>query len=607
MSLRKKVFLGFFIFIIIPLFFVSLAAYWISQNIIEQKYNEQSKLTIRAVQRNISSLFKEVNTYSEYWRFEEKLNTIFQQTSDELRFTTAYNNSLKLLDQTFLTFDPVDQVVIYTLNGDVISSNKISSYRTLRIPYYELIRHPIFEQMVEQRGSPIWFGPYEYPELTDNGKDFTTLRMLRDPSTMDIKGYLILQLRLSELVKVFNSFLTNESFENRFMIVNHQGIILFDTMDEIAGKNLFSYTSDQFDLTQDYASIKTKFMDDESIVTVHDFNLAREGILNWSLISVKPWDYLSGETLSVLKGVVAVTLFFLISALLFNLFFVNHNIRFILGIVSMMKHVELGNLNIRVPVKGKDETTVLARGFNSLVHRIATLLDEVKTEQQRKNKAELMLLEAQIKPHFIFNTLESINALAIQNEGKKVSQLVYRLGSMLRMFEHQEEIPLAMEMDYLRNYLEIQSYRFENLFTYEIDLPDALKKYFILKLTLQPLVENSIQHGFEGIESGGVISIKVEEHKEQLILWIQDNGCGIPEHVLRRLQYKTSQMNLRRKTVNGERLGLGITNVADRLRIHYGPEYGIMICSDQTGTTIKCAIPKYIPPGDEVGLESVAR
>lgn len=605
MNLRKKMFTAFFLFIIFPLFIIGTIAYVLIQNIIERNFNDQAELTIKAVGSNVSFIFKEANTYSEYWRFKDLVNTMY-----DLSWADA-NESIqteRLINATFLSFSPVHQVTLINLVGHTVTASKGPAAEVLTVYFADLQQHPILAEVLRLNGVPKWIGPYEYPEIVGSNMMYKNIRMMRDPDSMNIRGFLLQSLNLNELDNIFRLFLHNQPAESRFMIFNKEGIILHDSGQELAGTSLFDYVpNEDFRLDEELSSKKTVFRDIESMITVYKFDLDREGISDWNLVYIMPWAHISEKTMSTLKNVAVIIALCIISALLFNILFVNRYIRFIIHFVSMMRHVELGNLNIRVPVRGKDETSVLARGFNSLVHRIATLLEEVKTEQQRKNKAELMLLEAQIKPHFIFNTLESINALAIQNEGKKVSQFVYRLGSMLRMFEHKEEIPLALEMDYLHNYLEIQSYRFENLFTYNIDLPDSLKKYYILKLTLQPLVENSIQHGFEGIESGGVITIKVEEYENRLILWIHDNGSGIPEHVLARLQYKTSQMNLPRKTASGERLGLGITNVADRLRIHYGIEYGIMICSDSTGTTIKCAIPKYIPSGDEVGLESVAR
>src|SRR5690606_21804893 len=156
--------------------------------------------------------------------------------------------------------------------------------------------------------------------------------------------------------------------------------------------------------------------------------------------------------------------------------FANRIARSIIQTVRVMSEVERGNLSARLVVKGNDEISLLARGFNSLVYRVEELLGEVKLQQERKTEAELMALQAQIKPHFLFNALESINILAIQNQGKKVSQMVTRLGNILRIsIQQQEEITIEQELAHVRSYLDIQKYRFEELFDYEIVVADALK------------------------------------------------------------------------------------------------------------------------------------
>ncbi|MNI28545.1 Sensor histidine kinase YehU [compost metagenome] len=268
---------------------------------------------------------------------------------------------------------------------------------------------------------------------------------------------------------------------------------------------------------------------------------------------------------------------------------------FILRIVSSMKRVERGDLTTRVEASGSDETMVLAKGFNSLIARIEDLLQEVKRQQDRKNKAELMLLQAQIKPHFLFNTLESINVLAIQNQGKKVSQMVVRLGSLLRIgIDGREEIPLRHELEHLRSYLEIQKFRFEDQFHFELDIPDELMDYSIQKLTLQPIVENSIQHGFEPKQEMGHLLIQARLEGDRIGIYIIDNGVGMSSEKLSKFHYRieleTSFDEIR--NINQERRGLGVSNVADRIQIHYGLGYGLFICSQEgQGTTTKIVIP----------------
>jgi len=173
---------------------------------------------------------------------------------------------------------------------------------------------------------------------------------------------------------------------------------------------------------------------------------------------------------------------------------------------------------------------------------------------------------------------------------------VLRLGRILRTsFQEQEEIPLSQEIEHLKDYLDIQKFRFNELFDYELDIPDAMRDVPILKLTLQPLVENSIQHGFEGIEYPGMIRIEGTLEKGRAIITVSDNGIGIDHETLARLQYAAEDEMPREpeeRPVPSERRGLGLRSVADRLRIVYGPEYGLWICSmPGQGTTIRCVVP----------------
>lgn len=271
-------------------------------------------------------------------------------------------------------------------------------------------------------------------------------------------------------------------------------------------------------------------------------------------------------------------------------------------LVRFMRRVDDGDFNARVEGKGFDEMQLLAQGFNELMDRIGGLFRRVRAEQEQKAQAELRVLQAQIKPHFLFNTLESINGLALRGEGRKVSEMVTRLGNMLRIsIQDQEEIPLGEEIRHLQSYLEIQQYRFSDLFTYEIDIPPHLYSSILLKLTLQPLVENSIQHGFEGITYPGVLQISAYAERGQLVLCVEDNGIGIPQEMLARFEYMAADPpeGMLAKGAESlssitERRGLGLRSVADRIRIQYGTGNGVFICSAPGyGTVIRCIIPLY--------------
>lgn len=596
MNLRKKVFTAFLAFIVVPLFVLGVITYMVSQHIIEKNFAEQSEFTLKAVGRNITYMLKEANYFSETHMLQQDIQSALKEKETVDWIEMAENN--RLLQRTFLSYPPVYSAVLYNFRGQGFGDGKIGHKL---IPFEELIGHPVYEEVKRLNGLSKWIGPHELPELTGDGRLFTQIRIVNDKYTIDNKGILVQQLQFQELDKIFNFFGTGPRKAIRFMIVDASGVVMVDNMKLLDGSVIFEETGKKFDLSAEYESGKITFTGVESVVSVHHLELRDLGSMNWTLVSVTPWAELSGTTVLLLKWIAGIMAFCLLCALLFNLLFVHRNIRFILRVVSSMKRAEIGDLDIRVQTKATDETAVLARGFNSLVSRIGALLEEVKLEQRRKTKAELMVLQAQIKPHFLFNTLESINALAAQNEGRKVSQLVQRLGTILRIsFSQREEIPISMELDHLRNYLQIQSYRFEQLFEYEIDVPAGIASYSILKLTLQPLVENSIQHGFDRMEQGGRIRIRAEEREDSIILFVEDNGAGMTSDTLSRLRCKTpepvpgSELTTEPAKAGEERVGLGLPNVADRIRIHYGVRYGLYICSEEgKGTIIRLTIPKY--------------
>jgi two-component system, sensor histidine kinase YesM len=600
MNLNKKVFLGFLVFIIVPMFILGIVVYTVSQQLIEKNYGDQTEITLKAIGRNINYMFKEANYFSDFWMVKESIQSIYK-TLDEVRPNEEYvsysdiNTFDTILRSTILTYSPVQSVTIYSTNSKSFSAGRTSGNT---IPWPALTQSLAFSKISQLNGVPLWIGPSEYKEFPGNRRDFYQARIVKDFWTMDNRGYMLLRFRFSELDPIFSTYNQNkENSSKRYLIINKSGLVLYDNKEGLEGINLLELLPGKLDLNDQNRSFKADFQNQQSLITLYHLNLNEMGVQDWSVVYITSWQSVAGEIETMMKWVAGITFICLFCALVFNLVFVRRIILFILTIVSSMKKVERGDLATRVETSGQDETTVLAKGLNSLVARIEDLLLEVKLQQDRKNKAELMLLQAQIKPHFLFNTLESINVLAIQNQGKKVSQMVHRLGSLLRIgIDGNEEISIKQELEHLKSYLEIQKFRFEDQFHYEIEVPEKLLDFYILKLTLQPLVENSIQHGFDTLACMGFVSIKAVDEGECIGIYISDNGTGISSEKLAKFHYK---MELETpfdeiRGFNEERRGLGVNNVADRIRIQYGARYGLFICSQEDeGTIMKIVIPKY--------------
>ncbi|KAA1181483.1 sensor histidine kinase [Paenibacillus sp. FSL E2-8871] len=618
MNLRYKLFTAFLGLIIIPLFILGMLMFFVTYNSIEKKYSQQSEYSLKAISYSISNVLKDMDNVTDNGIATSVFHmALSAEDPSNQDLTDAEQLNLNASQRNFrsLLFNhpSISYAFLYNFNGrgnsEIVSLFNKENFRTL--PYDTFKKSDLYQEVMDLNGVPKWLAPHEYPELTGTEPVFTQIRLVKELSFFQNIGILVVQIKNWELESIFRNLKIGDSNQDvSFMLVNDDGMILFDPDQKLDGQDIQSFANKEITFKKGFQSFKTEYNGEKSILSMYHLK-----DYPWSLVSVTSWDSLSREVTVFARWFVGVIFLCFLAAVIFNLFFMNRITGAIAVIVRFMRRVEDGDLTSRVEVKGNDELTLLGKGFNDLMDKINRLFNRIHLEQRRKNQAEMRVLQAQIKPHFLFNTLESINVLAIQNEGKKVSEMVYRLASILRIsIQDREEITLDEEIKHLRNYLDIQKFRFEDLFEYDIDIPQELMSCGILKLTLQPLVENSIQHGFEGIDYKGQVSVKVWEKQGDLILRIEDNGIGITPSQLSIFQYIVNdpveqEVEVERENrMNLERRGLGIRSVADRIRIEYGDRYGIFICSSPGyGTIIQCVIPKYEQGEDHYAKSIIGR
>ncbi|KKO52107.1 cache domain-containing sensor histidine kinase [Paenibacillus sp. DMB20] len=602
MNLRNKLFTAFLGLIIIPLLVLGLFTFFVTYNSIEKKYSQQAEYSLKAISYSILNVFQEMENVTDTGIASSVFTTALkaddpdsQDLADgkQLKLNESQRNFRNLL----YNHPAISYAFLYNMNKKSPPVPIFTKEDFGALPYSKFKESHLYQEVIELNGVPKWIAPHEYPELTGMEPVFTQIRLVKNIESLRKEGILVVQIKRLEFERIFrNLTLPNNLQDTSFLLVNDEGLILFDPKDQSDGKNMSAFMDRQIDYGSDYQSFKSKFDGVESVVSIHKL----EGY-PWSIISVTKWHSLSQEVTAFAKWFIVILGLCLVTAVAFNKFFMNRITGTIGVIVRFMRRVEDGDLSARVEEKGEDELLLLSRGFNDLMDRINRLFDQIRMEQRQKTEAHMRLLQAQIKPHFLFNTLESINVLAVQNEGRKVSEMVYRLASILRIsIQEKEEITLEEEIKYLKSYLEIQKFRFEDLFDYEIDVPKELLTCRILKLTLQPLVENSIQHGFEGIDYKGMLRIKAWSERGNLIVHVEDNGHGMSPEQLSLFEYMVPEEKEARRPgeenlkVNHERRGLGLRSVADRIRIQYGDYYGLFICSNQPGgTVIHCVIPNH--------------
>lgn len=257
-------------------------------------------------------------------------------------------------------------------------------------------------------------------------------------------------------------------------------------------------------------------------------------------------------------------------------------------ISRVTNQVAKGNLSVRAAAESGAEARMLSDSLNAMIDKINELLDQVTTEQIRLRKAEFELLQAQINPHFLYNTLDTIVWLAEAGDQKRVVSMVGNLSDFFRTSLNQGKdiIAIREELAHVRSYLEIQQVRYQDILRYEITVPEDLYEYKIPKITIQPLVENALYHGIKNKRGQGTITITGDRSENGFVLYVRDNGIGMTQERLNEVRAGIQKLSYTGKEI------YGLYNVNERIRLNFGETYGISIESTYgEGTCVSISLP----------------
>ncbi len=453
------------------------------------------------------------------------------------------------------------------------------------VPADEFMQSSWFRQLLEQRGNKIFITTHANTKLNKvsaylNQNVVSISRAIMNGH--EAVGYVTIDFNYEVVERILNTPLPNKS---QLFLLDDKGSFVYSPRAENINKSIAEtdYASVLPQLTGNSGKLSMSINGEEHLVVYHTSDY-----LNWTTVGLIPKSELLAESRKVANNMMLIPVFTLIAALIVATIISNHITRNIGRLRHAMKKVSAGNLSDPIAITSGDEVEELSRGFNAMVTNLRVLLDDIKGTEEQKRVLEFKALQAQINPHFLFNTLNQIKWLADVQKADNIKQLVTSLVTLLHssMGKGGEFITVREEQQYLEHYLNIQQFRYYDKFNAVFDIEEAILDARMLKFLLQPILENALIHGLEPLRGRGQLVIKGYGDGGHIVFQVSDDGVGMePERLNTIFDHEAEKSQSRFS-------GIGLSNVQERIKLHYGAGYGLQIESvPGLFTTVTLRIP----------------
>ncbi|NLD48787.1 MAG: sensor histidine kinase [Clostridiaceae bacterium] len=574
LKISVKFALFYFIILVVSMTLSNIIYQKIYSSITIKKVSSVSVQTLYSIKTSLNMMINNINSYSKMILSDSDLQyllrngNIYYDLNAQGRVSTYL---YKLIQEV----PDISSVHIFDFSGNEFSVSYKDIYK---FTPQKLQEAEWYEEVVDNSGAYILKlnGGGAFSNYHD--KNFVSMiRLIRDINTTESIGVLIINISETAFIDSYYNITNNYTTGISIFDENNNSIIKTNVIEGIKIDSLISENGDE------ESGISSETINNDKYLVSY----LRDDRLNWKIGSIMPVSELSNETNGT--GFVGYAIIMINSFILFiGSVFTSRMITIpIKKLLKSMKNVEKGVFT-EVDIKtGDNEIGRLRDGYNIMIREIRNLFDKIIEEQRIKRIAELNMLQAQIKPHFLYNTLDSINSLALSGRTEDVSSLIEALGSYYRtsLSKGNEVITIREEILMVKNYIKIQQVRFGDSFSEHYDLDESCSNCKILKLVLQPLVENAINHGIIAKQIKGNITIMTRRMEERILIVVEDDGAGIPEEKLSDIM----------KGGNSSAIsGFGLKCTIDRVKIYYGMDYSFDIDSKEgLGTRITINIPAF--------------
>lgn len=555
-SLQKQMQITFLMMTVVIALLLGGGSYTVSRHTIQNNYQKNFQYSLETSDNIINiQMNRIVDAGREILSNRELMETLSESRKNNSNYFTGEQENVieKALSDVMLPDTFISQAAVIDMTGKMYVS-RYNVGKTFTYIRDDILEEEWIEEAAEGKGKEI-FCSYNVLD-TERGMDsFSLVKSLLNIGTGEQEGYLVFNIREQLLQNSFVS-LPDEYESNCFFVLDKESGLAYFRGDEKYEKEVM----EEYNVPERWGN---------SFI----FAETENALLGWKLVSgIKKEELLQDSkligleifTIIILVGILGNILSRKISRRIY---------RPLNQLGEMIRQVGEGSRNL--PQQFDDsEVGRIGNQFKEMVNNNLELREKLLTAQIKEKEAELMLLQSQINPHFLYNTLDSIYCGAIIERQDDIARMVGALAKIFRLSLNSGKrlIRVRNEIEHIQSYMEIQNIRFNNRFQLRIDIPEEVQNLFIMKLILQPFVENAMYHGLEPKIGEGSITIKAEKKGEELVFYITDDGVGIQD-------------------MQDVYRGYGVKNVMERIHLFYGEEYGVEFTSEYgKGTEVKIRV-----------------
>ncbi|MBS5480516.1 MAG: sensor histidine kinase [Clostridiales bacterium] len=580
-SVRTSILLSFMAIIILVVFLLSLLSY-------RHTMQDSRRTAISYTDRLLSEITYSIDAYIGNMKSTadlvgrnsdvRSLLSLYQTRAetgeaDETEIRRLRERVAALMETAASTRSDITNIAVVSRSGEVVLSDRtkqVNPYADFMVTDWYLRPLSYTKDIIVSPSHVQNLVQGEYPWVISISKAIT------DPLTEAVTGVLVVDLNYSAIAGICENAQIGSG--GYIYLIDNRGNLIYHKQQQLIHANLKSEYIHEVLAVREHDEAYLLREDDRSV-----YLLDYSSLTDWTAVGVVKTEELIDKhgmiVFFALMAISAVSLAAVMAALISTAI-----TRPIKQLESTMHEVEQGDLSVRADTSLNNEIGHLSRAFNSMVEHTNALMAQRVEDEKEKRHSEIRALQAQINPHFLYNTLDAIIWMAASGKNDEVMEMTSALARLFRTSISSDHrlVPLSMEKENILSYLTIQKMRYEDKLTYTLDVPERFDAFLLPKLILQPIVENAIYHGLKPLPDGGMVHIHALERGGCLVLSVEDNGVGMDEEQIRRLFIQKPQ----------DSHGIGVVNVHSRIRLLFGEPYGLFYSSRSgCGTRVEILLP----------------